>query len=69
MQSARSCFQILMKHEFPRQILGKKNFQIPNFTNICPVESKLFHAYRRKGEQTDTYDKANSRISQICECA
>jgi hypothetical protein len=48
-----------MKLEFSRQIFEKS--QIPNFIKNRPVGAKLFHADR----QTDRYDEANSRFSQL----
>ena len=36
---------------------------------ICLVGSKLFRADGQKDRQTDRHDEANSRFSQICECA
>ena len=53
----------LMQYEFSRQIL--KNTQIPNFTNISPVETKRFVP---EGH-TDRHGEANSRFSQFRECA
>jgi hypothetical protein len=51
-----------MKIERLLQIFEKKT-QIHNFTKICLVGAKLFHA------DGQTYGKANSRFSQFCERA
>jgi hypothetical protein len=58
MSSARYHCQILMKHEFSRQI---KNPQISNFMKIRPVGGELFHS--------DGRDSAKSHFSQFCERA
>ena len=41
-----------MKLEYCRQIF-EKNFQVPNFMEICPVGAELFHADGRTDTQTD----------------
>jgi len=48
-----------VKLEFSRQIL--ENIQVSNFMKIHLVGAELFHADR----QTDRYDEANSRFSQM----
>jgi hypothetical protein len=48
--------------------LSSTEFQkilISNFMEIHPLGAELFHADR----QTDSHDKANSSVSQICEYA
>ena len=40
-----------------------KNIEIQNFTKICLVGAKFFHA----AGQTDRHDEANSHFSQFCE--
>ena len=46
-------------------IVKKKNPQISNFMDICPVGAELFYADGR----TDRQDEANSRFSQLYERA
>jgi hypothetical protein len=68
-----------MKLEFYQQIWGeekkrkKEKTQILNFINIWPAEAELFYADIWTNERTDgrthRYDKANSHLSQFCECA
>jgi len=55
-----SC-QILMKTDFLNGF--PNNFQIPNFTQICPVGAELFPVNGRM----DRHDEANSHFSRLCE--
>jgi hypothetical protein len=61
-KTRQSC-QILMKHEFSRQIF--KKYSNIKFHENPSSGAELFHA----GGQTDGHDEANSRSSSFCEGA
>jgi hypothetical protein len=66
-QSTGYSCQILVKHEFSRRILKKKN-KLSNFVEIRPLVAEL--CYRGTDTHTDKrtngHDEAKSRLSQFC---
>jgi hypothetical protein len=63
-QSIRYCCHVLIKLEFPLYIF-EKSIQIPNFMNIFPLETDLFHAV----VHADGRDEINSRFLEFFESA